>query len=914
MEDSAYVNYQNQNFSEASRQYRKVAHWHLQQNDCSNYCKYWKRHLACLMMTGKSYQVITEVRDTLSACLEQMGPDTAKGEVLLSLGNAYMATGQYENSGAVFQRMDTMGFKDPVLQFKIQLGLNVGYRRTGQFYQHRKCLKRASELLEQIPVEQAQPLKSDLMDFWAFSLYRDSDALRAISYGKEAIRYAKANQEPNYVLGNLYLKLSLYHYDAKQFVEGDSTFRLAKKYQWEANQDSTGREYLSFNSIEMMHCLQRKDAAGAAKALKKFEAVQRLYLPPNKASARLYRLKGRYFQLEGRADSALFYLEKSALLSANSYSLIRYGIYTTDYISALDAFDQPEAVLREGTKSLHYIAARLGTLDNPALIGDLMTQVVHLEKLRATVWYQRFRDKGNILDLDSAAAAIKRAVSLNNGRILTRLSANYLGRSAEEKGLYALGMKVYQAQFEVDPDPVWWQRALYLASSANVLRLSGLMALEEARETLSDSLLTKGDQLYGEMSQLRLLIFREREANAVKDSLKTLFSSKQIEYDFFLQRLLNQLPDFAVFQPNMESRVYQPEPNQAFLQFLETEEATFALASGPGGFVIHELDTNWEALQGRFLSAIRKNRKEQMAEEGAALYQLLISPLAPAIERATNWTIVPSGKLFHLPFAALLEQPVDDPFRAFGQWPFLVNRTAVQYAYSSTNLDRTSRTAALTGMQFLGFAPVFMDPNASDAVTRGRRLRRSEVGLRPLPETAKELQMIQNRMLEQGAKPVLKIYDQARESEFKALAPHYDVIHLASHGFYPKADPRISRLAFATPDSTEDGSLYTTELYPLDLKAKLVVVSSCESGAGEVVYGEGLVGFGHGLLYAGAERILVSRWKIYDEHTYRLMDQFYTLWPSEDEGEALAQAQRALLQNPRTSSPKIWAAFSVMQR
>jgi CHAT domain-containing protein len=93
----------------------------------------------------------------------------------------------------------------------------------------------------------------------------------------------------------------------------------------------------------------------------------------------------------------------------------------------------------------------------------------------------------------------------------------------------------------------------------------------------------------------------------------------------------------------------------------------------------------------------------------------------------------------------------------------------------------------------------------------------------------------------------------------------------------------------------------------------LVVLSACQTGLGENVGGEGMVGLTRGLMYAGAERTVLSLWNVNDEKTADLMVQFYQgIW---DGGltpvEALRQAQISMWESETGNHPYYWAAFGV---
>jgi CHAT domain-containing protein len=125
--------------------------------------------------------------------------------------------------------------------------------------------------------------------------------------------------------------------------------------------------------------------------------------------------------------------------------------------------------------------------------------------------------------------------------------------------------------------------------------------------------------------------------------------------------------------------------------------------------------------------------------------------------------------------------------------------------------------------------------------------------------------------------------------------------------------PQLSGLAFSQPDDTisgEDGILYSGEIYTLDLHADLVVLSSCESGIGRLAKGEGMFSLTRGFIYAGANNVVVSLWKVYDKHTSKLMIEFYRgIAAGQDYSTALHNAKLKMLQNEDTAFPVSWAGF-----
>lgn len=114
----------------------------------------------------------------------------------------------------------------------------------------------------------------------------------------------------------------------------------------------------------------------------------------------------------------------------------------------------------------------------------------------------------------------------------------------------------------------------------------------------------------------------------------------------------------------------------------------------------------------------------------------------------------------------------------------------------------------------------------------------------------------------------------------------------------------------AGPDG-EDGILTALEVGGLDLRGtKLVVLSACETGIGDVESGNGVHGLSRALAVAGAESQVISLWRVNDEATRDMMVEFYTgLRAGKGRGEALREAKLAMLRSGNFSHPYFWAGF-----
>src|SRR5205807_1582245 len=203
----------------------------------------------------------------------------------------------------------------------------------------------------------------------------------------------------------------------------------------------------------------------------------------------------------------------------------------------------------------------------------------------------------------------------------------------------------------------------------------------------------------------------------------------------------------------------------------------------------------------------------------------------------------------------------------------------------------------------------------------------SEVYFAPLEGTALEARSIETLFPEAQ----LLTGGQATKAALKeAAAPR--VLHIATHGFFlnvnTQSGPRAgnansqianpllrSGLALAGANlrngGSDDGILTALEASGLNLwGTKLVVLSACDTGVGELRNGEGVYGLRRSFVLAGAESLVMSLWPISDYTTRRLMTEYYkNLKQGLGRGAALRQVQLDMLKRNPKLHPFYWANF-----
>jgi CHAT domain-containing protein/tetratricopeptide (TPR) repeat protein len=163
---------------------------------------------------------------------------------------------------------------------------------------------------------------------------------------------------------------------------------------------------------------------------------------------------------------------------------------------------------------------------------------------------------------------------------------------------------------------------------------------------------------------------------------------------------------------------------------------------------------------------------------------------------------------------------------------------------------------------------------------------------------------------------VLSGFAASRESLLQEKTFGYRIVHLASHSLVDDQHPELSAVVLSRFDDQgrpTNGLLLLEDISSLRLTADLVVLSACDTGLGQDVRGEGVVGLARGFLHAGTRRVVASLWKVDDEATLELMRRFYggLLGQRLAPGAALRQAQLAMAADPRWSFAYYWSAFEL---
>ncbi|HEX9462858.1 MAG TPA: CHAT domain-containing tetratricopeptide repeat protein [Alphaproteobacteria bacterium] len=469
----------------------------------------------------------------------------------------------------------------------------------------------------------------------------------------------------------------------------------------------------------------------------------------------------------------------------------------------------------------------------------------------------------------------------------------------------------------------------------------------------------------------------DRDEGAIKDLRRRIDRLRDERADL-MRDIERKFPDYARLinpQPATVADVAKTlRPGEAMVAFFSGEKHIYAWVvpqSGAAAMVAAALDHQGLAAA---VSRLRKALDPNAATlddipafdvaEANKLYSALLQPMEAAWSNVTSLFVVPDGALGQLPLALLVTAPVSlpradadgVPFSRYRAVPWLARKAGITQLPSVASLGalRALPPAGGTRRPFVGFGdPWFSKQQAAEAaqeaaatqvaslVTRGIRLRSAPKGdgnftaeisqLPRLADTADEVRAVAAALHADAARDVF-IGVKASKTTVKSLdLSNARIVMFATHGLVPGDLSGLNQpaLALTAPDvsgNPADGLLTVEDILALKLNADWVVLSACNTAAGQGAGAEAVSGLGRAFFYAGTRALLVSNWPVETSSARTLTTDLFRRQvdtPGLSRAEALRQAELALIDSPGAVGPDgkplfayahpiFWAPFSLV--
>jgi CHAT domain-containing protein len=469
---------------------------------------------------------------------------------------------------------------------------------------------------------------------------------------------------------------------------------------------------------------------------------------------------------------------------------------------------------------------------------------------------------------------------------LEKRSAETIGGDTEGTRFFEMGGNSYYGLLELRLQDGNVEAALQLSERMKARRMGDVLAGGRTSITQAMTAAEKAREktLTSEASRLNQELAGSSKPDA---KVQARFDAASRALDGFRAELYTAHPELQVHRGEAppvrlaDLRALLPDRRALLVEFaaMEKEIAIFTVERGADGepkLGLHSVKLDREEF-GKRVAAYRDSlasRDPEYRAEAQKLYRVLLAPIAAQLAGKTSVVIVPDGPLWNLPFHSLVD----------AEGHHAIERFAISYAPSLTVLRHEARQRPQNRTLLAVGAPRGNLPNAA--------------------AEARELGRLY------GAGSTVLTGAEATEARWRELAPRSGILHLATHGVLNNSKPLFSYLELAG-----GGVIEARSLLDLELTASLAVLSACETGRGELLEGEGVVGLAWAMMVAGVPSVVVSEWKVDSASTTQLMLAFHRglrSAPATSKAAALRSAAIGLMKQPEYRHPYYWAGFHLL--
>ncbi|MEG4495528.1 CHAT domain-containing protein [Microcoleus sp. D3_18_C4] len=594
--------------------------------------------------------------------------------------------------------------------------------------------------------------------------------------------------------------------------------------------------------------------------------------------------------------------------------------------------------LGEKQKALEYYSESLPLL---RAVGDQAGEAVTLYNMAVSK-----RDQGNLTEaLNDFESSLKIIENLRTKIASPELRSSYF---VTVQNYYESYIDLLMQLHKTNPKSGYDTKALEASERSRARSLLELLFESNAniREGISPDLLQQEKSLQQQLDAIekqRIATISSPNPNPTKiaeiDSGRLALLQ---QYQQLQTKIRTASPRYAALTqpqpltlPEIQKQIL--DKNTILLQYSLGKDRSYLWVVTSTGVTSYELPKRAaiETAAKDFLEAItnpiQRDIPQQVAQASANLGQVILQPAAAQLGNK-RLLIVADGVLHYTPFQALTLAPTageNTNVPLIAEHEIITLPSASSLAILRQNYgDRKPPTRSLAILADPVFSPD--DERIKGKITHAttEKLEANNLGLNRslrasnrqwpperLPFTRQEAQTISS--LFPPALSSQKIdFDANRTTATDGSLANYQIVHFATHGIANSKNPELSGIVMSMVDdkgNLVNGFLRLTDIFNLKLAANLVVLSACQSGRGQNVKGEGMVGLTRGFMYAGAQRVAVSLWNVDDEGTSVLMQKFYQKMVQQKlaPAAALRAAQIEMMQQEKWKSPYYWAAFTL---
>jgi CHAT domain-containing protein/Tfp pilus assembly protein PilF len=677
---------------------------------------------------------------------------------------------------------------------------------------------------------------------------------------------------------------------------GTSLYRLGS-YEESLSQFHSTLRYHVFVDYVFMNMGRAYTALGRyGDALTSFRKVNAAKMPSvfNEMANTEWQLK--------RPDSCRYYLDRlQPYKIARKLNALDIGIndlYRAQWLSGQGQYQAALSSLQQAIMIFSGNFSNPDILSNPSSFTGTFTYFHLFDALleKARVFERLYRSQPADTWLSGAYEAYRTALA-----ILRYIEKSYdtddakLFLKKKSGEIYKEALDVCLELWKRHPDKNYLEQAFSIGerNRASVIA-SGMMerTFAGAPGSQEEALLKRERNIKYNIARLNVNIDETRDSRQIEQMTREVASyeidlarlQKQLEHSdaWYREKYEDASPAIGEIQQRLNGR-------QALISFNSTADALHVFVITATSFQYARIDSLSVLQQdiASWVDALKTagNGKRFKGEElGSRLYERLIRPIRKMASDKKEWIIIPHGILYELPFESLPSGDAGEP---------LLTTTTISYQFSARLLlassdDKSSPESS--DYKVLAFAP-FAAGNAQ-----------SLSGFNTLPASADEIASLPGSRFVDSA---------ATKVRFLKEMNNYPIIHLATHAVSSYDNAAESFVAFYPQTGIrQEDYLFLEELYGLNMsRTRLVVISACETGQGELVSNEGVISLARAFTYAGCESTVCSLWKANDKATSFILKRFHIyLQDGYDKAKALQQAKLDYIAGDAVNkSPAYWS-------
>lgn len=655
-----------------------------------------------------------------------------------------------------------------------------------------------------------------------------------------------------------------------------------------------------------------------------------------------YRRKGLTFGDLGDFDKALYYY-KECLKITNKTKEKKMEVYVLNNIgsvySELSAYSD-QIKYSEGIEYFKLALKKAEEIQDIEAIGTILNNVgivyynqgdyeksaeyydkvirLNFETGGGDILWETFLYNGNnyakqnkLFDaLQSYKESIKFIEIIRYQINLEQLKAKYLGTDKRMDVYYNL-IHILATLSKSHPEEKYDLEAFdYLERAKGRAFLESIVLSQiDVSQGVDRELLDREKELMKDYSILQTKLLIVGLDSEEKNRIFKKLNEKEDEIEILRMEIRLKSPAYASLNPKIitlkEAQEMLPNKNTAFFAYCIGREHSYAFVITKKQLIIYPLPTRDEIKKQvkEFLTVIN-DKETNNFQGGYELYKILVSPGLD--ENIKTIIFIPDDILNFLPFETLV---IDSEKK---EW--LIEKYDISYAPSITSLreivQRKKTKKPSQHMLAFGdpyFGSLEREGNGNNAIKEFYSLSSN---ISRLIFSGREIDTIGNVF----KKATLFRRKEATEDRLKTQSlEDYRIIHFATHSIIDDKIPGRSSIVLSLDeDPSEDGFLRMDEIYSLKFNSDLVTLSACETGLGEFIHGEGIVGINRAFFYAGSSAVLMSLWAVNDQASYQLMERFYRhLRSSISIMDALRMVKLEMINSQALSHPYYWAGFIV---